>query len=103
MGLAAALRQHEKPDMICPFCETPMVAGNLEVRGPGWGFLLFGWSYQHCWFAPEEGPDEMFVSNKLSRQAKHPDCGAFRAAYKCQACRTVVAPGEDAHERAPVE
>lgn len=71
-----------------------MTPGSLEVRGTVWGFLFFGWSYQHCWFVPEEGPAEMCVSNKLGSRAKHPDSGAFREAHKCQNCGTLIAPGD---------
>ncbi len=72
-----------------------MTAGNLAVRGTGWGFLFFGWSYQHCWFVSEDGKREVVVSNGLGRWANHPSCGPFRDAHRCPACYTVIAPGED--------
>jgi len=73
-----------------------MAPGNLTVRGTGWGFLLVGLSFQHCWFVPESGPDEVVVSNRFGKQATHPSSGSYRMAHRCSACYTVVAPGEDA-------
>jgi len=81
--------------MDCPFCNTQMEPGNLTVRGTGCGLLLFGLSYQHCWFDPEEGQAELFVSNKIGRMATHPSCGSYREASRCPECYTVVAPGDD--------
>lgn len=80
--------------MNCPLCQTPMDAGNLTIRGTGVGFLFFGLSYQHCWFEPLNGPSQVVVSNKLGARATHPSCGAFREAFHCSKCLTLIAPGE---------
>ncbi len=88
-------RDVEPATMNCPYCNTLMVDGNLALRGTGWGFLFFGWSYQHCWFIPEDGESEVVVSNKLGPRASHPGCSSNRVAHRCPACFTLIAPGED--------
>lgn len=79
--------------MNCPLCQAEMERGNLEIRGTGWGFMFFGLSYQHCWFVPEDGDSEIVVSNAIGRGATHPASGAFRDAFRCPECFTLVAPG----------
>lgn len=60
-----------------------MEAGTVVVRGTVWGWIVFGFSYKHCWFQPDDGTNsEMVIPNHASRRAM---C--------CRSCQTVVITG----------
>ena len=87
---------------LCPVCADPMETGNLEVGDSKYGLDLFGWALTHCWYVPEDGPKELFVSNQPGLQATHPDHAHFREARLCRTCNTSVVPGEQRPGVAPV-
>jgi hypothetical protein len=68
------LRQHLPPEQPkelpkvtlpflahCPLCGMAMEAGKVVVHGTLLGFLIIGFSYQHCWFQPADGSSEQIV------------------------------------------
>lgn len=66
----------------CPVCDSELRAGTAQVRGPTAGFLVFGLSWEHLWFAFREGP-----------RAKVLASGNSCYAYGCAHCGLVLIPG----------
>jgi len=64
------------PDINCPNCGTPMVAGTAYVRGTVLGFLAFGRSYQHLWFQSETSKEKIVESGGDRPAHRCPKCGA---------------------------
>lgn len=61
----------------CPICGKDMEAGKVTLHGTLLGYLLFGLSYQHCWFKPAQGnPKGNVIVPWLSN----------RVACRCESC-----------------
>lgn len=69
--------------MKCAQCGEDMARGAIAVHGTFWGFLLAGWSIQHCWWQP--GGDYM-------QGVKIVPSGGKRDAFRCGKCRLLIVP-----------
>jgi hypothetical protein len=70
----------------CPLCGSDLEQGRATVHGTFWGFLLVGFSYQHCWFEPASGAGEQVVVPS----------GGSRRACRCPRCGFVAIKANDA-------
>ena len=61
----------------CPLCGSDLEPGQVKVHGTLLGFLFVGFSYAHCWFAPNgEGKERIVVPSGGSRlSCCCPHCG----------------------------
>ena len=66
----------------CPSCGSPMTSGCATIHGTFWGFLFFGMSWQHLWFANEQGETRIMKSNNAP-------------AERCSTCGTIVIRDDD--------
>jgi len=73
--------------LSCPFCSHPMVPGNAYVAPTFGGFLLFGLSYKHLYFASDTGIT-LAVRNGVSRSAHQ--CGKCGAIVMAPVSRSPV-------------
>ena len=69
--------------MKCPKCSEDLVQGAIAVHGTFLGFLVAGWSIQHCWWQP--GGD--YLSG-----VKIVASGAKREEFRCHKCRILIVP-----------
>src|SRR6218665_3299921 len=65
----------------CFACGGEFEIGKLSVHGTMLGALLVGMSYQHCWFRPTQGTEDIVINS-----------GGYRAAYRCKECGFIGIP-----------
>ncbi len=83
--------------MNCPLCSSEMDEGKAYVRGTVLGFLIAGFSHQHCWFKSHSTNKTKIIvrckngSGSLARAAD----AEFesRPAYLCEDCGTSIVVG----------
>lgn len=66
---------------LCPGCASEMVAGEARIHSTFLGFLLFGLSHEHLWFAPQDA---------RNREARVLHSGERRIAWRCSDCDTTL-------------
>ena len=72
--------------MKCPSCQSKMKRGQVSVHGTALGFVVVGFSHQHCWFEEfERDAEEQVIVESNGR----------RGAYRCPKCKTVVIPNKE--------
>ena len=76
--------------MKCPQCGEQMRIGRTAVQGTFWGFLAVGFSWQHCWFIPEDGSPKVCVVESSGTLERH------RLAEYCDACGALFIKGHEA-------
>src|SRR5262245_32491262 len=67
------------PGTRCPTCGGEAESGHLEIHGTFLGFLAFGFSYEHCWFVPKHGEEEIALKS-----------AGIRKGFRCSRCGTIV-------------
>lgn len=77
--------------MECPQCGEQMEEGNVFIRGTFWGFLLVGWSLQHCWFRPKAGGESAMVIRNATHFWRRPE---WPEGLRCDHCGAVIIRGE---------
>lgn len=75
----AALGSGAGRALPCPFCRAALETGTAEVHGTLLGWLAAGYSRQHLFFRPDDGPEERV----LERNTPTP-------ALRCPSCRAVL-------------
>lgn len=79
--------------MNCPYCDTVMEAGHLEVHGTVLGFMFVGWSHQNCYFRRGDGTEEVVVKPRHGMFSR-PKREEWRPkAHRCEKCGCVVVEG----------
>jgi hypothetical protein len=57
----------------CPYCEGPLVSGNVSIHGSLGEFLLFGFSFHNLFFKPDKGDEIMVLGSAQTAPAMR--CG----------------------------
>jgi hypothetical protein len=71
----------------CPACGDELQVGLVSVHGTFWGFLLVGFSYQHCWFEPAaDGVEDVVIPS-----------GGAKLGWRCPNCGFVGIKGGESH------
>ena len=72
--------------MNCPQCNIEMSRGQATVHGTAAGFLVHGFSYQHCWFEEyEKNAGEQVIVESNGR----------KDAFRCPKCKSVLILNDD--------
>ena len=77
--------------MKCPECSSEMEEGKAYIRSTALGFLVCGFSAQHCWFKPHgSGKEHIIVHNKNGLRSRKIDETVNPQAWYCDKCGTAV-------------
>ena len=80
--------------MKCPACSSEMDQGKAYIRGTALGFLLVGFSYQHCWFESHTTGRKKIIARSGSGCLTRADAELVKPqAYHCDGCGTSVIIG----------
>ena len=80
--------------MKCPTCSSEMDQGKAYIRGTALGFLLVGFSHQHCWFESNTtGRKKIIARSGIGRLTRAGAELVNPRAYNCEGCGTSVIIG----------